>query len=74
MKIYIHGCSTCGINAAYIRKIKANNKVEVINSKYSEQDRKDHATNLMIAGLKVENYDPIVVEGTKITPLRLWKP
>jgi hypothetical protein len=78
LTIYIHGCN-CGAIATYTRAVKAyckanNIPLEILNSKYSEAIRQDHATILMIAGHGIDTYSPIVVDNDKITLLTLWKP
>lgn len=74
MTIYIYGCSTCGVNAQYIRKVKAHSEVEVINTKYDKVARQEHANYLRLMGLDLSTYSPIVVDGDKVTLLRLWQP
>jgi hypothetical protein len=77
IKVYVYGCSSCGINAVWVRKVQAYGlkkgiEVLIINSKYNEQARQDHAYHLTNAGLSVDNYLPIVVEGDTVKELRGW--
>lgn len=76
--IYAHGCANCGVNAVFIRQIKAYAKendvmVEVKNSKYEEGIRLEHLNWLSSAGLAADNYQPIVVEGNNVKGLRQWR-
>lgn len=76
IKIYIHGCN-CGLNAQYIRRVQAYGlknsiPVEVINSKYNEEAREEHAVNLQMAGIELGSYPSIVVHNDNVTRLIEW--
>lgn len=79
IKVYKHGCLTCGIDGIYIRRIKAYGveksiPVELLNSRYDEFARAEHAAILEAAGLDLSNYAPIVVQDGSVKELRKWKP
>lgn len=77
IKIYAYGCITCGINGIYIRKIQAYGvandiPVEVINSRYEEAGRLEHAELLKSKSYDVDSYQPIVVYNGEVRRLRSW--
>jgi len=77
-EIFVSGCTTCGLNAAYIARVKANREnVTVFNTKYDGAPQlQRHLDYLISAGMSTDQYHPIVVEGNGkvITDLRTWKP
>jgi hypothetical protein len=76
--IYLYGCSTCGVNAVYVRRVKAyaqehNQTVEVRNSKYDVDARQIHVEYLESMFGRVSDYIPIVIdENGNATELRKW--
>lgn len=75
--VYIHGCSTCGTDGYFLRKVQAyglkhNVPVEIINSKYDETARQDHAIKLKMAGIDLGFYPAIVDIDNHIERLRAW--
>lgn len=79
LKIFIAGCATCGINGWYIKRIQVycrDNSInmEVVNSKYDDQARQEHADCIAQAGLDPAHYPAIVVQDNKVTELKKWKP
>jgi hypothetical protein len=75
MTIFLYGCQTCGVAGTWVKRaqkyaVKNNIECEVRNSKYSEEDRIEHAINLRLAGLDADSYQPIVKVGDTVTRLR----
>jgi len=77
-EIFINGCSTCGLNAAYIARVKAHrDNVTVYNTRYDGAAQLErHTAFLKHAGMGIDTYHAIVVEdgGATITRLSTWKP
>lgn len=77
-EIFISGCTTCGMNAALVAKVKrSSDDVVVYNTKYDGAFQLDrHIAYLVKAGMKVDSYHSIVVEnnGERISLLKEWKP
>lgn len=73
--LYIHGCQTCGVTAAHIRRVKRLGfEPDIKNTKYDAQARAEHSTYLVNNSLDVSGYPPIVVEGDTVTLLKEWRP
>lgn len=75
--VYVHGCSTCGLLGQYVRKIRGyakENNIEFIlkNSKYSEDDKMDHAMFLSRLGENADFYTPIVIKDDIVILLSEW--
>lgn len=75
--IHINGCSGCGVNSIYVRRVKAyalrvDKPIIIINTKYDSLGREQHANLLIAAGLGCDQYEPIVVEAGVVTRLREW--
>jgi hypothetical protein len=72
--IYANGCTGCGIVGHHIRRVKRHHPNAIVkNSRYDKDARAEHAAHLK--GLAaISNYQPIVVEAGKVTPLFAWKP
>ncbi len=77
IKIYKYGCATCGVDGVYVRRVKAYAKqhqeiVEIVNSKYDELGRTEHAEYLKSKGLDSDAYHSIVVYNGEVWKLRSW--
>lgn len=75
-KIYIYGCSGCGVSANYVMRVKSNAKdVQVFNTKRDEAKLAEHISYLKRAGMDLSSYQSIVVEnnGEQITLLTEWR-
>lgn len=71
MNVYVYGCTTCGVNSVLIRRLrKLNDDVQVINTKYDEEARKEHIAYLQEAGFDMDSMKPIIVENGKVRGLR----
>ena len=71
MTIFISGCSTCGTNSIFVRRVQRDNPtVEIKNSKYDKDARELHGAYLSANNLPTDNYDAIVVDGDTVTLLR----
>lgn len=72
MEIYIHGCSSCGVMAHYVRRILRERPDAVIkNSRYDETARLEHAGYVQQLGITWD-YSPVVVENGTVTKLAEW--
>jgi len=75
-EIYIYGCTSCGVNAAYIRRVLSSVKdIKVYNTKSNKLKLQDHIEYLKSSGISVNEYHSIVVEGRGeiITLLKEWR-
>ena len=75
--IYLNGCSTCGVNSVFVRRVQSYGRrnsidVDVKNSRYDEGVRAEHVKALLYSGLPTGEYAPIVVEDGLVTKLREW--
>lgn len=78
IQLYIYGCQTCGVNATYVRRLKAlynkgDIELDVKNSKYDTDALVQHTDFLKSTGMDVDTYPPIVVHDGEVTPLREWR-
>lgn len=76
-EIFVHGCTSCGMNLALIKRVSRQVKVQIHNTKYGGPEILDrHIAFLNQAGMTVDAYHSIVVEneGERITLLKEWKP
>ena len=74
--IYVNGCTTCGINANYIIRVRHSiPDVTVCNTRRNDEALKQHMEYLERAGMDKGQYHAIVVEneGERITLLKEWK-
>lgn len=75
MTIYFYGCQGCGTLGARIRAVKKLHPDVVLkNIKYSEENRLEYETAITLNKPEIPELDPIVVDGSKVTELKLWKP
>jgi hypothetical protein len=75
--VFFHGCSVCGLLGTYVKQIRQyakDNNIEFTlkNSKYSEDDRMDHAMHLTSIGENMDFYAPIVVKDDVVILLSKW--
>lgn len=74
--VYVHGCSSCGVVGALVKKAKAyakkqGDQIEIRNSKYSDEYRYLHAGLLKhLTGRNPAIYDPIMLENNTVTKLK----
>jgi hypothetical protein len=75
IEVYIYGCTTCGVNALLLGRVKKQHgDVTVLNSAQIDNRRK-HTAYLVDAGIETKNYPPIIVinGGERIIRLAEWK-
>lgn len=75
-EIFVHGCTTCGMNLSLIQRVKKHQKASIHNTKYAGPEQlARHIEFLKQAGMTVDAYHSIVVEdeGKRITLLKEWK-
>ncbi len=75
MTIYFYGCSSCGTLGTRIRAVKKiYPEVELKNIKYSEENRIEYETAIVLNNPEIPELEAIVVEGSKVMELKSWKP
>lgn len=77
VEIFVNGCTSCGMNAALIARVKHSiPDVKVINTKYDYSYQELHMGYVIRAGMSTGTYHSIVVEneGERISLLKEWKP
>jgi len=74
IEVYISGCSTCGINALLLNRLRRTHDVTLVDSR-KDAALEQHADYLTQAGMPVTSYKPIIVvnRGERIMELAEWK-
>lgn len=75
IEVYIYGCTTCGVNALLLSRVKkAHGEVTVYNS-VQQDNRNRHVGFLERAGIETANFPPIIVvnKGERVIRLSEWK-
>lgn len=75
IKVFVNSCTTCGVNAIYIARLKNKHPdAEIINSRADKSRYEEHLHYISRAGMDGLPH-PIVVEGggEVITLLKEWK-
>ncbi len=75
IEVFLYGCSTCGVNALSVARLRKSHPNIVVNNSIHENHRSRHAAYLERAGIEINRYPAIIVvnDGARILRLSEWK-